>query len=558
MVVLIGLVAGVGCTERADRVVARVDTREITIADVETAALNLDEKYLPETDDMEGKKQVLNHLINKEVMALKALGAGYDKEEWFIDFWESFRNPFLVAALMEHGIRKKVTVTDEEVDDYFEKMHWEYTISQLVVPNEDQAWEIRQQILAGADFAEMARKYSFGAAAEEGGFIGANTVGRILWWVEEALFEMEEQDISEPLRTTTGYALIKLHRKRRIVPTDTKEYARARVKGIKEQQGIESLKAKIEKEIGLTFSDQAVTIAYDNLPDDYPMEDVFVTKRITRENAPLPKIPDQYLDMVIATYLDEKITLADFLEIYNNTGIPERPFRYQGREAVIQMVHRYIFDKILPDYAEQRAKVLEIPEVAETLEKRREQFLVHRLYQDQVKEQTAVTEREVTDYYNENREALRTQEKRDYAIILVSDKDKATEVVARARSGDRFDLLVRDYSEDPTAKENLGRTGLVPSGNYPEYDPVAFALPSEGSISDPFQTSRGWAIVRVVEIEPGRIPTASEAFDSIRKILLEAKAEELLQEKLETWKEDYIVEIHEGNLAKVDLGLTKL
>ena len=491
-------------------------------------------------------------------MALKALGAGYDKEEWFVDFWKSFRNPFLVAALMDNKIRKQVTVTDEEVDDYFEKMHWEYTISQLVVPNEDHAWEIRQHILDGADFAEMAKKYSFGAAAEDGGFVGANTVGRILWWVEEALFDMEEQDISEPLRTTSGYALIKLHRKRRIVPTDTKEYARARVKGIKEQQGIEALKAKIENEIDLTFSDQAVTIAYDNLPEDYPMEDVFLHKTITRENAPLPEIPEQYLDMVIATYLDETITLADFVDTYASVGIPERPFRFQGREAIIQMIHKNIFDRILPDYAEQRAKVLEIPEVAETLEKRREQFLVHRLYQDQVRDQVSVTEREVRDYYNENREALRTKEKRDYAIILVSEEAKAIEAAARARSGERFDFLVRDFSEDPSAKENLGRTGLVGVGNYPEYDPVAFALPSEGSISDPFKTSRGWAVIRVAEIEKGRIPTIAEAFDSIRQALLEARTEDVLQEKIEEWKESYIIEIDEGNLAKVDLGLNKL
>ena len=267
--VLVGLALATGCTKREDLVVARVDTRTITVADVENAVLNLEEKYMPENDDLEGRMKVLNHMINKEVMALKALGAGYDKEEWFVEFWDSFRKPFLVAAMMEHQIRRKVTVTDAEVDDYFEKMHWEYTISQIVVPNEDQAWELRQRILDGADFAETARKYSFGAEAEEGGFVGSSNVGRILWWVEEALFGMEEQYVSEPLQTSSGYSLIKVHRKRRIVPDDTKEFARARVKAIKEQKGIEEVKARIEKEIGLTFSEQAVTIAYDNLPQDY-------------------------------------------------------------------------------------------------------------------------------------------------------------------------------------------------------------------------------------------------------------------------------------------------
>ncbi|MBN1885454.1 MAG: peptidyl-prolyl cis-trans isomerase [Candidatus Krumholzibacteriota bacterium] len=556
--VLVGLALATGCTKREDLVVARVDTRTITVADVENAVLNLEEKYMPENDDLEGRMKVLNHMINKEVMALKALGAGYDKEEWFVEFWDSFRKPFLVAAMMEHQIRRKVTVTDAEVDDYFEKMHWEYTISQIVVPNEDQAWELRQRILDGADFAETARKYSFGAEAEEGGFVGSSNVGRILWWVEEALFGMEEQDVSEPLQTSSGYALIKVHRKRRIVPDDTKEFARARVKAIKEQKGIEEVKARIEKEIGLTFSEQAVTIAYDNLPQDYPMEDVFVNRTITRDNAPVPEIPEQYLDMVICSYLDQTITLADFVDIYTTLGIPERPFRYQGRERVIQVVHKHVFDQVLPDYAEQRAKILEIPEVAATLENRREQFLVYRLYQDQVKDETSVTDREVREYYDENRETLRTQEKRDFSICLVGSEETAGEVSARARRGEKFELLVRDFSQDPSAKENLGRTGMVASGNYPDYDPVAFALPSVGSVSDPFQTARGWAVIKVEQIEQGRVPTYNEAYDTIHKALLEAKSEEVLQEKLEQWKKDYVITIDRDNLAKVELGLTKL
>jgi parvulin-like peptidyl-prolyl isomerase len=106
---------------------------------------------------------------------------------------------------------------------------------------------------------------------------------------------------------------------------------------------------------------------------------------------------------------------------------------------------------------------------------------------------------------------------------------------------------------DETKKENLGRVSLIEKGHYPDFDDVVFAMQKEGEISDPFKTSRGWAIIKVEQIEVGKTPTLQEAFGDIKTTLMEEKAELLLQEKLNKWREDYIVVIHEDNLDKVVL-----
>ncbi len=553
LIALVGLVAfSYACTKREDLVVAEIGDKKITVGDVESVSETLENKYLPETDDLEGKKHLLNHMINKEVMILKAKGAGYEKEEWFVGFWDRFKNPFLVAAMMDEKIRKPVTVSDKEVDDYYEKMHYEYTLSQIVVTDEQEAWRIRELILGGEDFGEMAKKYSIDPAAENGGLVGANVVGKIHYWVEEALFEMKEGDVSEPLRTSTGWALLKVHRVRKIVPELEKSYAQKRVRAIKEKKGVETYKAKIEDEIELKFFPDAVEIAFNALPEDVDFEDI-INYRVTRENAPKLDLPDQYRDMIIAQYVDGVYTLKDFEDIYEVLALPERPRRQYGKESVIVAIHKRIFDQILPVYAEQREKILEVPSVAEALERKKEQFLVHRLYQDQIRDEVTVTERQVESYYNDNKENLRTREKREFSIILVQDNTTAQEVAIRATGGQDFASLVREFSMDETKKENLGRTELVEKGNYPDYDDIVFALPNEGDISDPFKVGRGWAVVKVERIEPGKTPSLREASSDIKKLLIEEKAELLLQSKLEKWREDYLIDIEDENLAKVEL-----
>jgi parvulin-like peptidyl-prolyl isomerase len=556
-IVILAMITGCGEKDNSTKVIAKVDTRVITVADFEGVSETIDQKYLPETDDLDGKKVLLNHMINKEVMALKALAMGYDKEKWFVDFWPQYKGPFLIAQLMDQEVARTVVVTEEDIAAYWNEMHYEYTLSQIVTANEDEVLEIRERALEGEDFAELAKAYSLGAGAEHGGYVGANPVGRIHWWVEEELFDMEAGDISNALKTTTGWAIIKLHRKRKVEPMYDEEWAAKRVKAIREKQGMEALKARIEIEIDLQFFTDAVNIAYDALPEDIPYEDI-MSYKVNRENAPRLNLSEQFMDKLICQYADGSYTLRDFEEIYYRLALPERPRRQYGREHIIQTIHKLVFDKILPVYAEQEAKVLEIPEVKKNLENKKELFLVQKMYDDQIKDEVTVTTRDEQAYYAENLELLLKLEMRDFSVILVADPKSAADVYKMAVEGMNFAMLTRKFSTDESSKENLGRTGLHVNGAMKEYDEVGFLLDGTGAISDPFQTSRGWAVIRVEEVENERVPTFEEAQGTIRKTLLELKYEEHLYEKLEKWREDYIIEINESVLGKAELKRTRL
>ncbi len=431
------------------------------------------------------------------------------------------------------------------------------TARHILVNTEEECNDIKNKIENGSDFADMAKQYSLGPEAKNGGNIGSESIGRIHWWVEEVLFDMKEGEVSLPVRTSDGWGLLKLHRRRKIIPDENREYAEKRLRAIKEKKGRDALIEKIEKDIHLEVYGDAVEIAYNNLPDDIQFEDL-INGTISKETAPKLVIPERYRDMIICQYDDGIYTLADFEKLYEKTGLPERPRRTMGKTAIVQLLKKTVGNEVLPVYAENVAKILEVPEVKENYQNRLEQFLVYRLYQDQIKDHVTVTERDIREYYNANKDLLRHKEKRNYQIILLEDEETARDVEKMARAGQDFTILAKKYSTDPTVKENGGITELGVSGRYLEYDAAAFALPEVGAISGIFRVSRGWALVKLLEIEPGEMPTYRESVFDIRKVLTESKGSELLDEKLVVWRKDYTIEINEKNLEKALMVRTRI
>ena len=550
-VALLALVFSFGCGKRENLVVATVDGRKITVGNFEGAGDKIAEKFLPRTNDQAGKMELLNHMIDKEVMALTALGAGYEKDKQFVDFFEKYKAQYALAAMENVYIRQKVTVTDQEAKDYFDKMHKEYTLSQILVASEDEAGSIREQLMHGADFAELAKKYSLGREAGDGGLLGESSIGTMFYWIEEALFNTKEGDITQPLQTPEGWAILKVHKIKDVTPEKDLTYARQKVRSDKEKKMIGEMKHKIEKDIGLQIFPEAVDIVYNNLPPDIPFGDI-VEHKVTYDNAPKLQIPEQYQGMILAQYSDGQYTLKDYMKIYEETGLPERPRRQYGKENIIVSIHKKIFDAMLPVYAEKNLKVFEIPEVAKDFQEKKEMVLVSLLYKNQVTDQATVSDLEVQDYYNAHKNEITDPEKRSFSIILVSDKAKADLAASLAKKGESFATLAKKYSEDPSAARNNGSTGLVQKGHYPDYDEKAFSM-AKGEVSDPVQVPRGWAVIKVDQIEkPQPLQYANAAF-TIKQALMSQQAEKIITEKLATWKKSYPIKIYERNLKKAEL-----
>ena len=91
------------------------------------------------------------------------------------------------------------------------------------------------------------------------------------------------------------------------------------------------------------------------------------------------------------------------------------------------------------------------------------------------------------------------------------------EIHGKLRGGAKWEDLVKQYSEDPGSKDIGGKLrpfGVGALARIPQFETVAFSLKNPGEISDPFQTSFGWHVVRLERKIP--VPSFEESAASLK------------------------------------------
>lgn len=156
---------------------------------------------------------------------------------------------------------------------------------------------------------------------------------------------------------------------------------------------------------------------------------------------------------------------------------------------------------------------------------------------DQYTSSIQINEKEIEDYYNANRDSKFHKPKeaklRTISVRVAPDADakqkeaaraRASRLVADARAGKDFAQLAKNESDDPTTASKGGDVGWVVQGQLPpQIDKVVFGL-SKGAISDVIEIPGGLQIVKIDDVKNETTLTLKEASDEITRTLKTEKA----------------------------------
>ncbi len=121
----------------------------------------------------------------------------------------------------------------------------------------------------------------------------------------------------------------------------------------------------------------------------------------------------------------------------------------------------------------------------------------------------------------------------------------AEKVLAKAKAGEDFAQLAKQYSEDPNTRDKGGELPVAFARGtlmVREFDEVAFAL-KNNQVSDLVATKVGYHIIKILEKIPARRVPINEVDKDIRELLSIQAAQKQLPEYLAKLRAEAGVEI---------------
>jgi len=156
-----------------------------------------------------------------------------------------------------------------------------------------------------------------------------------------------------------------------------------------------------------------------------------------------------------------------------------------------------------------------------------------------------VTDASLEQYYEDNKRRLTLPEQIRVRHILITWKpmgkpdDRAfiresmLPILERARAGEDFAALAREYSDDFATKQAGGDTGFFHRGEMaPNFEEAAFAL-EPGEISDPVETSFGVHIIQLEERRAEELLALDDIRDQLREHVQNEQVEQAVLAEIE-------------------------
>jgi peptidyl-prolyl cis-trans isomerase C len=272
------LICACSKTKKAEGpVIAEVNGEAITLDKFKTQYMRQSRfnptKYATE----EGKKELLDDLINNELLFQEAKKVDLSDDE-------QIKN-MMVRTLVRKKIDYTPEVTDEELKKHYDAHQDEFeearisdielrvneaelrqlqgdtskkkgkskvetpkTLEELDTMKKARAEEVLNLVKGGKDFAELAKKYSENPSRDNGGDLGYYMKGRLMQELSDAAFALKNiGDTSEIIKTRFGYHIIKLTDKRVKPLEEQKPFVRARLMKEKRDKAYDDYVATLKK-----------------------------------------------------------------------------------------------------------------------------------------------------------------------------------------------------------------------------------------------------------------------------------------------------------------------
>jgi foldase protein PrsA len=271
--------------------------------------------------------------------------------------------------------------------------------------------------------------------------------------------------------------------------------------------------------------------------------------------------------MMGAAVAEEKVNGDDGDIVVVVNGEPITAFKFYAemeKQVGAQILQNMIIESLIMQEVERLKLSITDADIAQQLEMLRMQFPNEQSFQyalmgmsqenlyAQLKIQAAlwklgtrnvkVTEEEMKQYYEENKDDYKEPETVRARHILVKTEEEAKKIIEALDAGEDFAELAKAHGLDGT-KDRGGDLGYFSYEEMvPEFSAAAFALEVGQYTKEPVQTQFGYHVIKLEERNEEKQYTLEEVKDSVQLAILSEKAassQEIIQDLLKKAKFDW-------------------
>src|ERR1700682_4594018 len=143
------------------------------------------------------------------------------------DFKNNIRSTLLTQRVISSEVGSHITIRDEEISKYYEEHKKEYVRPEQVALREievstvgkkpeeipdlkKKAETALKRVKDGEDFGEIAKRLSDGSTKAQGGFLGVYKRGELSKELEDTVFKMKKNELSEVMDTKQGFLVLQV------------------------------------------------------------------------------------------------------------------------------------------------------------------------------------------------------------------------------------------------------------------------------------------------------------------------------------------------------------
>jgi peptidyl-prolyl cis-trans isomerase SurA len=242
-------------------IIARVNDQIITKSDYDRAQSELDQEAREHGETLQQKsaahRELLRNLIDQQLWLSKGKELGITGETELVkrldeirkqynlesiddlekaakeqgvsfeDFKANIRNQIITQEVMRQEVGAHVEMTPGEVERYYEQHKQDYAqpeserLSEILISAsaddpakvtaaKAKADDLEARLHAGGDFAQLARSFSDGSTAAQGGDLGQYKRGQLPKVLEDKTFDLKSGQYTDPILTRQGYIILKV------------------------------------------------------------------------------------------------------------------------------------------------------------------------------------------------------------------------------------------------------------------------------------------------------------------------------------------------------------